>query len=206
MKQTKILIVDDHKVVRLGLKALFETEKDLRVVGEARDGLEAISLAASLKPDVIVMDILMPGLGGIEATREIVKADAGQHILVLTSISSSDGVSAALEAGALGAVSKSAEDSVILNALKKVAKGERFIQPEIASMMAEDPPVPKLTPRQLEVLASMTRGLTNKDIARQLGLCETRVIQHVNALLEKIGAANRTEAVAIALRKHLLKI
>ena len=206
MKQTKILIVDDHKVVRLGLKALFETEKDLRVVGEARDGLEAISLAASLKPDVIVMDILMPGLGGIEATREIVKANTDQRILVLTSISSSDSVSAALEAGAIGAVSKSAEDSVILGALKKVARGERFIQPEIASMMAEDPPVPKLTPRQLEVLGSMTRGLTNKDIARQLGLCETRVIQHVNALLEKIGAANRTEAVAIALRKHLLKI
>ena len=206
MKQIRILIVDDHKVVRLGLKALFETEKDLRVIGEARDGQEAISLANASKPDVIVMDILMPGLGGIEATREIVKANTDQRILVLTSISSSDSVSAALEAGAIGAVSKSAEDSVILNALKKVAKGERFIQPEIASMMAEDPPVPKLTPRQLEVLGSMTRGLTNKDIARQLGLCETRVIQHVNALLEKIGAANRTEAVAIALRKHLLKI
>ena len=206
MKQIRILIADDHKVVRLGLKALFGTEPDMSVVGEAEDGAKTVKAAGKLSPDVVIMDLMMPGTDGVEATKLILEQNPDARVLVLTSLASSDGIAAAIDAGAQGALLKSADDAVVLEAIRRVAAGECYIQPEIRNMLADDPPVPKLTPRQLDVLRSMTRGLTNKDIATQLGLCETRVIQHVNALLTKIGAANRTEAVAIALRKHLLKI
>ena len=206
MNDIRILIADDHKVVRLGLKALFSTEADMSVVGEAQDGEAAVKAVGKARPDVVVMDLMMPGMGGIEATRQVLAHHPETRILVLTSLASSDGIAAAVEAGAQGVVLKSADDAVVLEAVRRIAAGERYVQPEVRNMLADDPPIPKLTPRQLDVLRSLTRGLTNKDIATQLGLCETRVIQHVNALLEKIGAANRTEAVAIALRKHLLKL
>ena len=206
MKQIRILIADDHKVVRLGLKSLFGTEPGMAVVGEAEDGARTVKAAGKLAPDIIIMDLLMPGMDGVEATKRILEQHPDAHVLVLTSLASSDGIAAAIDAGAKGALLKSADDAIVLEAIHRVAAGESYIQPEIRNMLADDPPIPKLTPRQLDVLQSMTRGLTNKDIATQLGLCETRVIQHVNALLAKIGAANRTEAVAIALRKHLLKL
>ena len=206
MKQIRILIADDHKVVRLGLKALFGTEPDMAVVGEAEDGAAAVKVAGKVLPDVVIMDLMMPRTDGIEATKLILAEHPDIRVLILTSLSSSDGIAAALDAGAQGALLKSADDATVLEAVRRVAAGESYVQSEIRNMLTDDPPIPKLTPRQLDVLRSMTRGLTNKDIATQLGLCETRVIQHVNALLTKIGAANRTEAVAIALRKHLLKI
>ena len=127
-------------------------------------------------------------------------------ILVLTSFSTSDGIARALESGATGAVLKTSDDAALLSAVRAIADGESFISPEVRKLLEREPPVPKLTPRQIEVLQSLTRGLTNRDIARQLGICEARVEQLVNALLSKIGAANRTEAAVLALRKHLLKI
>ena len=142
---------------------------------------------------------------GVEATREIRKAAPTVQILVLTTFGTSDGIAYAIEAGALGAMMKSADHEELAEAIRKVAGGEQAISEEVALQMKIDPPVPNLTPRQMEILDSMVRGLNNLDIAKQLGIRRDGVKEHVNAILTKIGASNRTEAVAIALRKHLLK-
>ena len=206
MKMTTILIADDHKIVRMGLKSLFAAEKDLAVVGEADDGAEAVRQAFELGPDVIVMDLVMPKKDGVAATAEIHARLPETGIVVLTSYSTSDTIAAALAAGAAGAVMKSADDGTLLTAIRAVAAGQTFISPEVKGLLACDPPVPALTPRQQEVLASLVKGFNNAEIADQLGISRTVVKEHVEGLLVKLGAANRTEAAAIALRKQLVKI
>ena len=206
MKKIKILIADDHMIVRLGLAALFSHEKDMQVLGEAEDGLQAVDMAQKLHPDVIVMDLMMPGLDGVGATRKIKELSPDTRILILTSYSTSDGIAHALDADADGAVLKTSDDASMLTAIRTIAAGERFVSTEIQNLLAVDPPAKELSPRQKEVLDSMIRGLTNKNIAEQLGIGEGRVEAHINAIFSKINAANRAEAVAIALRKQLLKI
>ena len=148
----------------------------------------------------------MPGMDGIEATRAIHDAAPDVKVLILTSYTTSDGIAKAIDAGAKGAIMKSAENTELVAAIRKVASGEQYLSPEIKSLMDTDPPVAVLTGRQTEVLQSLSLGLTNKDIAMQLGISIRSVEEHVNHILERIGAANRAEAVGIALRKHLLKI
>lgn len=206
MKTISVLIADDHKIVRMGLKAMFAQESDIRVVGEAEDGESALTTARQLRPDVVVMDLMMPGKDGIAATAELAKELPDVHVVLLTSFSTSDGIARALAAGAEGAVLKTADDNSLLTAIRTVAIGNRFVSPEIDQLIRNDPPTQPLSSRQVQVLQSITRGLTNRDIATQLGISEARVEEHVNAILQKINAANRTEAVAIAMRKHLLKI
>ena len=201
----RILIADDHKMVRDGLAALLGTKRDLEVIGAVGNGQEAVEKALALKPNVVIMDLMMPIMDGVEATREIRKAAPTVQILVLTTFGTSDGIAYAIEAGALGAMMKSADHEELAEAIRKVAGGEQAISEEVALQMKIDPPVPNLTPRQMEILDSMVRGLNNRDIAKQLGIRRDGVKEHVNAILTKIGASNRTEAVAIALRKHLLK-
>lgn len=206
MKKIKILIADDHAVVRIGLASLFSAKPDLEVVGQAKNGEIAVRDAKRLSPDVVVMDLMMPGMDGIETTRAIRSSVPNAKILVLTSCTASDSIARALEAGAQGAIMKSAENSELIAAIRKIASGAKYISPEIKTLMENDPPVTGLTGRQTEILQSLTRGLTNKDIAKQLDLSIRSVEDHVDRILERIGAANRAEAVAIALRKHLLKI
>ena len=205
MKKIAILIADDHKLMRMGLAALISVQKDMAVAGEVEDGEEAVRLARELKPDVVIMDLLMPKADGVEATRLLHVRAPRARVLVLTSCATSDGIAQALEAGAAGAVMKTAENAELVAAIRKVAAGERYVSPEIQRLMDTDPPVAPLTERQREVLHSLTRGLTNRDIASQLGISVRSVEEHVNNLLEKIGATNRAEAVGIALRKRLLK-
>ena len=202
----KILVADDHAVVRSGLALLLATERDFEVVGQAKNGEEAVALARKTEPDVVVMDLAMPKMDGAEATRLIHEESPSTRVVILTSFGAADGVAHALEAGATGALMKTAEDETLVATIRRVAAGERVISPDIRRELAANPPVPALTPRQRDILASMTRGLTNKDIASELGIRRDGVDKHVNALLAKIGAANRTEAVAIALKKQLLKI
>ena len=202
----KILIADDHAIVRIGLAALLKTEPDLSVVGVAKDGEEAVAEALRLKPDVIVMDLMMPKKNGVEATAEIHEKLPETKIVILTTFAASDGIKHALDAGATGAVMKTAEDAELVSIIRTVAAGGRVISDEIQQLLTEDPPAEELTPRQLEILESVTRGFTNADIAKQLGLREQSVKEHISAILVKIGAANRSEAVAITMRKHLLKI
>ena len=201
----RILIADDHKMVRDGLAALLGTKRDLEVIGAVGNGQEAVEKALALKPNVVIMDLMMPIMDGVEATREIRKAAPTVQILVLTTFGTSDGIAHAIQAGALGAMMKSADHEELAEAIRKVAGGEQAISEEVALQMKIDPPVPNLTPRQMDILDSMVRGLNNLDIAKQLGIRRDGVKEHVNAILTKIGASNRTEAVAIALRKHLLK-
>lgn len=201
----RILIADDHKMVRDGLAALLGTKRDLEVIGAVGNGQEAVEKALALKPNVVIMDLMMPIMDGVEATREIRKAAPTVQILVLTTFGTSDGIAHAIQAGALGAMMKSADHEELAEAIRKVAGGEQAISEEVALQMKIDPPVPNLTPRQMDILDSMVRGLNNLDIAKQLGIRRDGVKEHVNAILTKIGASNRTEAVTIALRKHLLK-
>ncbi len=207
MKQkVRVLIADDHTIVRIGLVTLLNAEKDIEVVGEAKNGEMAVKEALRLEPDVIIMDLMMPKKDGAEATAELREKLPSAKIIILTTFGASDGIAHALESGAAGALVKTADDDALVATIRAVAGGETVISSEIKRLLAENPPIPKLTPRQIEVLHSMTRGLTNRDIAKQLGIRQDRVDEHVAAILTKIGAANRTEAVAIALRKHLLKL
>jgi len=208
MKATtiRILIADDHTIVRTGLAALLETVPGMSVVGEARNGNEAVQQTLRLRPDVVIMDLMMPKMDGAAATGELRELAPETRVLLLTSFATSDGIARAIDAGAAGVVMKDSPNKALIEAIRAVAAGKSAISPEVRRLIASDPPVQTLTPRQAEVLQSMTMGLTNRDIARQLSISEDRVEQHVRTLLEKLGAANRTEAVALAFRKHLLKI
>lgn len=189
----------------MGLSALLEDESDIEIVGTAKNGEEAVSESLRLRPDVLIMDLQMPKKDGVEATLEIHRQLPEVKILILTTFGTSDGIAHALANGATGALLKNAENDEVAKAIRTLAAGKMAISPEIAQMLSAEPPVPALTPRQESILPSLVRGLTNRDIARQLGISEDCVREYVNAILQKLGAANRTEAVAIALRRQLLK-
>ena len=205
MKKTTVLIVDDHSVVRIGLAMIINLESDLAVCAEAESGDEAVRRAKDLKPDVVVMDFVMPGMDGAEATAALIKASPKSKVLILTTYGSSADLSRALDAGATGAVTKNIANEDLLDAIRATARGERRLSPEIMASINESEGKTDLTPRQREVLESITRGLSNDDIATALSISKVRVKQHLAALYEKLGAANRAEAVAIAMRRHLLK-
>ena len=202
----KVLIADDHALMRMGLRALIETQPDIEVVGEATDGAEAVRKAKRLLPDVVIMDILMPESDGIEATRQLCESLPETKVLILTTSTSSDELNQALQAGASGAVLKSEANKRLLAAIRAVAKGGMDVSSEVTTIIDNDPPVSELTPRQAEILAEMARGLTNKEIATVLSCSPESVKDRVNIICTKLGAANRSEAIAIAMRKHLLKI
>ena len=202
----KVLIADDHALMRMGLRALLDTQADIEVVGEATDGADAVRKALRLKPDVVVMDIMMPGTDGIAATQQLSENPNGAHVLILTTSTSSDDLNRALRAGAAGAILKSEANAKLLGAIRTVARGKKSVSPEVNTMIAHDPPADDLSPRQREILLALSRGLTNKEIATSLGCSPESVKDRINAICTKLGAANRTEAVTIALRKHLVQV
>lgn len=204
MNKIRVLIADDHAILRTGLKSLFSTQKDIEVVGEASDGTTAIELTGQKHPNVVLMDLSMPGMYGVEATAELVKRHPDVNVLILTTFGTSDSIDRALKSGASGAILKTADFSELLAAIRKVSAGEKYVSPDIEQILADDPPLPTLSQRQRDVLESITRGLSNTDIAKQLGISVGMVKEHVMALYAKIGAANRSEAVSIAIRKHLI--
>ena len=206
MKKIRVLIADDHAIVRMGLASILGTKRDLEVVGDAEDGADAVRKAQKLRPDVVLMDIVMPEMDGAAATEEIRRLLPTVKVLILTSFGEADGIAHALEAGASGALMKNVDYSELVEAIRTIANGGKVIAPEIERMLRESPPLPGLTDRQREILLSMSRGLTDADIAKQLDLTPNSVREHVTTIFKKLGAANKTEAVAIALRKHLLKI
>lgn len=204
-RKTRILLADDHAVVRAGLAAILGFEEDFVVVGEAADGLQAVRQTLALKPDVVIMDLLMPVLNGAEATARIAAAAPQSRVLILTSYGTSEDLGRALAAGACGAVLKTVSNEALAAAIRAVAAGRPVVAPEIARMIADEPPTAELTDRQREILASATRGLTNEEIARQFGITASCVKQHLSSVFAKLGVANRAEAIAYALRKQLLK-
>ena len=205
MKKTSVLLVDDHSVVRMGLAAIINIEKDLKVCGEAESGAEAVNLAREMRPDVVVMDFMMPGMDGAEATAAVLRASPESKVLVLTTYGTSVDIARALKCGATGAVTKNLSNEELADAIRATARGERMLSAEIEASLSEAESDNGLTTRQREVLDSITRGLSNDDIAGMLGISKVRVKQHLAALYQKLGAANRAEAVAIALRRQLLK-
>ena len=204
MNKIKVLVADDHAIVRIGLKSVLDYETDIEVVGEAKNGIEAVQEAERTQPDVIIMDLVMPRKDGVSATREIHARFPNTKILILTTFGTSDGIAHALEEGASGAMMKTADDEKIVSAIRRIARGETYISPDIRRQLEENPPVPKLSPRQTEVLTMIANGKSNKEIAALLGIRIDSVEDIANALYAKLGVSNRAEAVDIAHRKHLL--
>lgn len=204
MTPTRVLIVDDHAILRMGLASLLSSKKDIEVVGDAANGPEGIRRAIELKPDVVVMDLMMPGMGGAEATARLLEKAPDAKVLIITTFDTSDGIDRALKAGARGAIMKNCDFEELVDALRTVASGGSYIAPDVKRLFSNDPPAITLSPRQREMLQSIARGLSNPDIAKQFGISIYVVKEHMAALFAKIGAANRSEAVAIAMRKNLL--
>ena len=206
----RLLVVDDHPVVRQGLRTFLETRPDFEVVGEAGDGEAALGEAARLRPDVILMDLVMPGVSGLEAIGRIRSSQPEARILVLTSFASADQVLPALRAGAAGYLLKDAAPSEVEAAIRAVHRGEGLLDPAItATVLAEvarpgdDPGFASLTPREREVLSLLGRGLTNAAIARELFVAEKTVKTHVSSILAKLRLADRTQAALYAARLGL---
>jgi len=204
MKKIRTLLADDHSLVRFGLESLLKFHKDFEVVGGAGDGEETVRLARELKPDVIVMDLVMPVLDGVEATQRIHAELPDIRILILTSFGTSADVSRAIKAGASGALVKDIPNDELIKAIRAIAGGERVFSPEIERMALDSASSIVFTDRQMTVLSSLAKGLTNKEIATILGVSHSAVKQHLNAIFFKLGATNRSEAVAIAMRRQLL--
>ena len=206
MKKIRLLIADDHALMRVGLKTMLKVQKDMSVVGEAANGEEAITRAEELKPDVIVMDLVMTGLSGVEAARRIRDAIPETRVVILTSYGTSDELRTAFAEGIAGIQLKGSDPTNLLSAIRAVAAGERAIAPEVKALLDDQPEAPVFSPRQRAILDALVRGLSNDEIATLMNLSRARIKQHLNELYTILGAANRTEAVAIALRKQLLTI
>ena len=202
----RILIADDHQIVRMGLNAIFRKEKDMAVVGEARNGVEAVQLARELKPDVVLIDLMMPKKNGTAATGEIIAENPEVKLLVLTTFSESDDVLAALDAGAAGALVKDTPYEKLIAAIRDVVAGRRVVSPEIENSIASRAEAQMLTKRQLEVLNYVAKGLSTKDVARILNITADGVSAHLRTVFAKLGASTRAEAVSIAVRDRLINV
>ena len=205
-RKTKVLLADDHALLRMGLRALIDVQRDMAVVGEAEDGEAAVAAAAKLSPDVVVMDLAMPGVDGAEATRRILGARPETRVIILTAFADSADIGRALAYGARGAQMKGGPPEGLIAAIRIVRDGGEAVHPEIARMVAETPKPIELTDRQREILSAVARGFTTEDIAGLLGISQSAVKQHVTHVCEKLGASNRSEAAAIAIRRQLVKI
>jgi len=205
----KLVIVDDHRVVRSGVKALIETEPDLEVIGEAADGREAVTKVKAQNPDVVLMDLVMPEMDGVDATSEITKLSPAPEILILTSFSEEERIIQAIKAGASGYLIKDASPDELVQAIKDVYHGESTLDPKVAgTVLRSVQNEPKnssedLTDREVEVLELLAEGLPNENIAEKLYISERTVRSHVSNILGKLNLANRTQAALYAVRQGI---
>jgi len=208
----RLMVVDDHRVVRSGVKALIETEEDLEVIGEATDGREAVTKAKAMAPDLVLMDLVMPEMDGVEATRRITKEGVDLEILILTSFSEEERIIQAIKAGASGYLIKDASPKELVSAIKDTYRGESTLDPKVAgtvlrSMQEEnDQPAEELTEREIEVLELIAEGLPNDDIANELYISERTVRSHVSNILGKLNMQNRTQAALYAVRQGIAEL
>jgi len=205
-----VLVVDDHAVVREGLRSLLELQDGIAVIGEAADGEAAVREAEARHPDVVLMDLVMPRLDGVGAMRELRRLLPAARVIVLTSFADDDRLLPAIQAGAAGYLLKNADPQEVVRAVRAAHAGEALLDPAVAARLvdaiaqpADSEPAEPLTPREREVLALIARGLSNKLIARELGIAEKTVKTHVGHVLAKLGATDRTQAAVIAVRTGL---
>ena len=206
MSKIRILIADDHMLMRMGITALVNSTKDMTIIGEAKNGRQAVELADSLKPDVIIMDLMMPEMLGSEATRLIHEAHPEIRTVILTTYGTSVELAKAVTNGAVGVLLKDKVDLDLVSTIRFVVAGNQVVPTRLLEQIEQDKALSKLTDRQLEILASVAQGQSNADIALQFGLSEITVKKHLSATFSRLGVANRSEAVALALRKQMLKV
>jgi NarL family two-component system response regulator LiaR len=210
----RILVADDHAIVRAGMRALLKTEPDMQVVGEAEDGVETVLKARSLRPDVLLLDLVMPRQDGIQAVQQIVEEGLEVRILILTSFAEDENVFPAIKAGASGYLLKDSSPHELVQAIRDIHRGESPLDPAIARKVIrelKDPPdLPPtdepLTEREVEVLRLVARGLSNQEIADELVISEKTARGHVSSILSKLHLANRTQAALHALREGLARL
>lgn len=202
--KTGILFADDHQIVREGFVRLVGREADMKIVGEAENGLEAVRLAIELKPDVTVLDLRMPLKDGATAAAEILAANPDAKIMLLTSFATAAEVKVALDAGVLGAVVKDSSSETLIEAIRATARGEKFISREIADTLAEQRLTPAISDRQKDILRLVAKGFNNDEIAERIGITRHGVKAHLAIVFERLGASSRTEATSIALSLGLI--
>jgi len=203
----RVLLADDHPVVRDGLRGLFATEDDLEVVGEAASGDEAVGLAVQLEPDLVLMDLRMPGLDGADATARITAERPAVRVLVLTTYDTDSDILRAVEAGATGYLLKDTPRTELTAAVRAAARGETVLAPPVAARLvrhARGPSPETLTAREVEVLTHVARGLTNADVGRALFISEATVKTHLLRVFAKLGVDDRTAAVTVAMQRGML--
>ena len=204
----RVIVVDDDDMVRRGLAAYFKTHPDLILVGEASDGLEALEVCQSQHPDVILMDLIMPGMGGIEATRRIRELHPDIQVIALTSFQDKDLVQEAIQVGAISYLLKNVSGDDLADAVRSAKAGHGTLSPEVTRdfiMSAQKPKLGNdLTPREREVLALLVEGLTNPEIAERLSISRATATAHVSHILSKLGVSNRAEAIVLAVRSKLV--
>ncbi|MEV7973293.1 response regulator transcription factor [Cellulomonas sp. NPDC089187] len=222
MSAIRVLLVDDQPLLRMGFKLVLQDEDDLEVVGEAGDGAQAVAQVAALNPDVVLMDVRMPGTNGIEATRQIVASGAAARVLILTTFDLDEYAFAALREGASGFLLKDARPTELVAAIRSVASGDAVVSPRVTRRMLEmfagempsagqpartavDPRVESLTAREREVLLAVAEGLSNAEVAARLFLSEATVKTHVGRILTKLEVRDRVQAVVLAYRSGLVQ-
>jgi two-component system, NarL family, response regulator LiaR len=214
LERIRVMLADDHPVVREGLVAMLETQDDIEVAGEAGDGEEAVRLARDLNPDVILMDLQMPRMNGVEAIRQIRQDRPDAQVIILTTYDSDEHIFPGIEAGAKGYLLKGTSREDLFKAIRAASRGESLLEPVVASKLMErftqlsrrGPAEDVLSEREMEVLRLVAKGARNKEIARQLYITEKTAKAHVSNILAKLGASDRTEAVTMALRRRIIDL
>ena len=214
MEAIKILIADDHPVVREGLIAMLSREGDFKVIGEAKDGAEAVNRVRELSPDVVLMDLRMPEMDGVEAMRQIRAVNPDVKFIILTTYSDDDYIFSGIEAGARAYLLKDAPREELFKAIRAVHRGESLIQPVVASKLLDrfsqlsrrTPSGEELSQRELEVLCLMAKGSANKEISAELKIAQSTVKTHITNIFQKLGVNDRTEAVTQAIKKGIIRL
>ena len=202
----RVLIVDDHSIVRQGLATIINRDPEMTVIAQAEDGQQAIACFGKHQPDVTLMDLRMPQMGGVEAITAICAQFKSARIIVLTTYDSDEDIYRGLQAGAKGYLLKDAKPNELLNAIRMINRGQQYIPPEVGAKLAQRMSNPELSHRELEVLRLMGQGMSNSDIATALTIGESTVKSHVNRILSKLGVSDRTQAVIIAVKRGIVSL
>ena len=202
----RILIADDHYIVRIGLVTLVNAEPDMEVVAEADDGVQALELFGKHKPDLVLLDMNMPVKNGVQTTMEILSRNPSARVIIITAFDGDEQIHRALQAGARGYVFKNTSGEKLINALRAVVAGQRWIPKEVASRLATRESFVELSPRELQVLSELAKGLANKEIADILNITEHTVKDHIKNIMAKLRAADRTEAVTTAIQRGIIQL